>query len=266
MRLLLLGGTADGRKLAAKLHQQGVHIVYSVAGLVRQPALDCDVISGGFSQFGGLSVYIKQQGITAILDVTHPYAQQMSSTAQTVAAELNIPYWRFHRPAWKATHHDTWFDYADNTDLIAQLKHFITDFPVHSKVIFFFSIGQIEPHLLSLLEQYIAYCDTKKITPKFLVRTAVPPKVALLTDMLWLKAIGPFALEDELNLLKNYAVDAVISKNSGGAATQAKLFAASKLNIPVFMQKRPALIQADRQFEDAETCLGFILNQANLSS
>ncbi|MGK0500596.1 MAG: precorrin-6A/cobalt-precorrin-6A reductase, partial [Oceanicoccus sp.] len=108
MNLLILGGTADGRKLATSLHQQGVSVIYSVAGLVRMPDVDCQVVSGGFSQFGGLISYIKQQSITAILDVTHPYAQIMSATAVDVAKACDIPCWRFHRAAWQPEAGDNW--------------------------------------------------------------------------------------------------------------------------------------------------------------
>ena len=88
MRLLILGGTADGRQLAEILHRQGVPLIYSVAGLVRTPKVACEVVSGGFSQFGGLVEYSQQQGITAILDVTHPYAAKMSATAVSAAKRV----------------------------------------------------------------------------------------------------------------------------------------------------------------------------------
>ena len=43
MKLLLLGGTADARKLCALLHSQypDAELVYSVAGLVRIPQVPC---------------------------------------------------------------------------------------------------------------------------------------------------------------------------------------------------------------------------------
>ena len=62
-KILILGGTADGRHLAAALHKSGCAVIYSVAGLVRQPELECAVISGGFTKFGGLSAYIEKEHI-----------------------------------------------------------------------------------------------------------------------------------------------------------------------------------------------------------
>ena len=108
MCLLVLGGTADGRRLAEFFHQQGLPVIYSVAGLVRAPAVSCEVVSGGFTPLGGLLSYIKQKGVTAILDATHPYAQTMSTTAVETAKACGIPCWRFHRRAWQAQPGDHW--------------------------------------------------------------------------------------------------------------------------------------------------------------
>ena len=113
MSLLILGGTADARRLTEKLHQQGMALVYSVAGLVRTPDVSCEIISGGFTQFGGLAEYLRlrskdRKPISAILDVTHPYANKMSGNAVLAAKEMAIPCWRFQRPAWEMQEGDHW--------------------------------------------------------------------------------------------------------------------------------------------------------------
>ena len=53
-------------------------------------------------------------------------------------------------------------------------------------------------------------------------------------------ARGPFELEDELNLLRDERIDVVVTKNSGGDATYAKVEAARLLGLPVIMVARPA--------------------------
>jgi precorrin-6A/cobalt-precorrin-6A reductase len=57
-------------------------------------------------------------------------------------------------------------------------------------------------------------------------------------------ARGPFRLVDELALLKQHAIDIVVTKNSGGEATYAKLAAARALGLPVVMVRRPMLPEA----------------------
>jgi precorrin-6A/cobalt-precorrin-6A reductase len=259
MKILLLGGTADGRKLASKLHQlKPVEVIYSVAGLVRLPQLDCQVISGGFSQLGGLDHYLKQQQISAILDVTHPYARQMSNKAAMSATLADIPYWRFHRPAWQPTAADTWLPFAQTE----QLPQLLTSY---QRV--FFTIGQLTEDLVKQFELSRQQAESLQQAESFqpeqshrhLVRTAAPSKVTLAESMLWLKGIGPFKLAEERALMTQYNIEVLVCKNSGGSSTYAKLEAARQLNIPVLMQTRPELPTADKIFMDADAVQQHIL-------
>ncbi|MGO3344701.1 MAG: precorrin-6A/cobalt-precorrin-6A reductase [Marinomonas sp.] len=239
MKLLLLGGTADGRRMADSLHQAGIRVIYSLAGLVRVPKVDCELVVGGFSQFGGLTAYIRANQISMILDVTHPYAQTMSSNAVVAAREVGIPCWRFQRPAWQAKEDDRWEYYKSDADLVAGLANFKTPL---------LSAGQIP---LSLLRMIL---DNGSIS-SVVWRTAVAAKFPLPDRVEWIKAIGPFSLEEERRLLISHRIDVVVSKNSGGSATYAKLQAARELGIPVLLHKRPILPTADKEFSQTDTCL-----------
>ncbi|WP_137169304.1 precorrin-6A/cobalt-precorrin-6A reductase [Marinomonas sp. FW-1] len=239
MKVLLLGGTADARRLADSLHKENVSVIYSLAGLVRVPKVDCQLVVGGFTQFGGLAQYLKDNHINAILDVTHPYAQTMSSKAVTAAKEVGIPCWRFHRPAWQKKEGDLWQEYQDEADLLARLDGFRVPL---------LSAGQMSE---ALLERILHLPSVERIV----WRTAVEPKFALPDRVRWIKAIGPFALEDERQLLIDQGIDVIVSKNSGGGATYSKLEAARELFIPVLLHARPILPDAEREFSDTEECL-----------
>ena len=54
----------------------------------------------------------------------------------------------------------------------------------------------------------------------------------------YLLARGPFAVEDEVCLLRQHLIDVIVSKNSGGEATYAKIAAARALGLPVVMVDR----------------------------
>ncbi|RCX08776.1 precorrin-6A/cobalt-precorrin-6A reductase [Marinomonas foliarum] len=239
MKVLLLGGTADARRLADSLHKESVRVIYSLAGLVRVPKVDCQLVVGGFTQFGGLAQYLKDNNIGAILDVTHPYAQTMSSKAVTATKYVGIPCWRFHRPAWQQEEADDWIYYQDETDLLAQLDGFRVPL---------LSAGQMSE---ALLERILQLPNIERIV----WRTAVEPKFDLPDKIDWIKAIGPFALEDERQLLMDHGIDVIVSKNSGGSATYSKLEAARELSIPVLLHARPLLPEAEREFSDTEECL-----------
>ena len=77
-----------------------------MAGLVRKPELDCELIGGGFRQFGGLDAFITSRHIDAVLDATHPFAATMNHTAVTVCDNLGLPCWCFRQPTWQRQRDD----------------------------------------------------------------------------------------------------------------------------------------------------------------
>lgn len=258
MKLLLLGGTADARKVTRELEEQGLlqisgadkdglQLIYSIAGLVRTPQVPCEVISGGFSQYGGLQVYLEENGIDAILDVTHPFAKRMSNTAVAAARQCNIPCWRFHRPAWTKQAGDRWQLFDGWQELIPALS---------GKKSVLLTAGQLDQ---ALLDQLVEQAEDQ--SQQLILRTAAPPRAELPGSVLWIKAVGPFNEADELALMQQHQVDAVVSKNSGGAATEAKLAAARQLGIEVLMLQRPAFDAADQQFSTVIDCVDWLKQQ-----
>ena len=238
--LLLLGGTGEAVKLALGLHQQGVPVVYSIAGLVRHPDLPVPVIAGGFSQYGGLVGYIRQHRIAGILDATHPYAANISAAAVHAARQTQIPIWRYLRPPWQAEVGDNWQvcrDWSDVVTGLASAKHILL------------TTGQLTETQRSLLAA--SRCHDQQ----FLLRTAVRPAVTLPDWMQSIQHLGPFTIEAELDFLRQQRIDALVTKNSGGEATVAKLHAARELGIAVMMLERPILPAVDVQWERLELCI-----------
>ncbi|EPJ49984.1 MAG: hypothetical protein OFPI_21560 [Osedax symbiont Rs2] len=221
MKLLLLGGTADARKIAAPLIEAGIEGIYSVAGVVRQPKLDCAVISGGFSQIGGMYKYLVEQRVTAVLDATHPYAIRISESAQQHCQQLDIPCWRFAREPWVAHSGDNWLVVDSWDELITQCSNYRRPF---------LTTGQLSQSQLDQLAQN---------SQQLLYRTAAVPTAQLADNIQWLKAIGPFALADELAIMQSFKADLLVCKNAGGEATYAKLKAARALQVDVLMLARP---------------------------
>ncbi|MFK7701874.1 cobalt-precorrin-6A reductase [Pseudomonas caspiana] len=231
-RVLLLGGVTDALAIARTL---GPQHIYSLAGVGRVPTdLACEVRVGGYGGVDGLAQFIAERGIDLLIDATHPYAAQISHNAARAAEQANVPCWALRRPAWQAGPNDDWREVADWAELVQALKPFQRPL---------FTLGR-EPlqHLDEIPAHQIwtlrALENTLRDVPQH-ERCEV------------IGARGPFLLEDERALFRQRNIDVLISKNSGGDATEAKLEVARELKVPVVILKRPELPKVDREFGSA---------------
>ncbi|RVU84417.1 cobalt-precorrin-6A reductase [Leucothrix sargassi] len=244
MKVLILGGTSDAKAIALALHTQGLHVIYSIAGIVRQPDLPCDVISGGFTKRGGLTRYIRENNITALVNATHPFAQKMSLAAERSAQQTGVLFWRYQRPDWVATEKDDWHFFDDWGNLLKQLSPY-------ERV--FLSQGQLSESMLAALIMH------RKDAQHFLHRTAVIPSHRTPEWMAWVHGIGPFSLKNEQALLTEYDIQALVSKHSGGQLP-AKMIAAQQLQIPVFLLQRPTSSNKAVEVSDTQVLINTVLD------
>ena len=220
MRVLLLGGTAEARALADQLHPD-VDIISSLAGRVPDPALPVGTVRiGGFGGVDGLRTWLCGHDITAVIDATHPCAATITANAAAVCAELGLPNLVLHRPPW---------DPAD-----AILVRSDTE-----AAEFIAAKGYSRVFLTTGRSGVAAFSDSDAW---FLIRvvTAPDPEVLPPNHELVLSR-GPYHYDNEFELLRSKGIEALVTKNSGGALTQAKLDAARALDIDVIMIDRPAL-------------------------
>jgi precorrin-6A/cobalt-precorrin-6A reductase len=219
-RVLLLGGTAEGRALAARLHPQ-IDVISSLAGRVPDPALPVGAVRiGGFGGVDGLRNWLRGERIDAVVDATHPFAATITAHAAEACSDLGLPYLVVARPAW------------DPGDAIV--------------------VGS-DAHAAERVEQQ-RFCRIFLTTGRsgvsaftasaawFLIRVVTAPDPDLLPrHHQLLLSRGPYKYDDECELLRQHGIDALVTKNSGGEMTRAKLDAAAALNIPVVMVSRPPL-------------------------
>ena len=241
MRLLLLGGSSEGRLLAERLARAGHTVIYSTRTPVA-PIDGCRMLGGGFSGANkngieGLTDYARRNKTELILDATHPYAAQISEHARQAAKKIHIPYWRYQRRGWQASVWQ-WREWRDWPELLTLLS------PFHRP---FLSTGA------SALE----HIDRRPQHQHWIIRSILKhpssPGITCLT------ARGPFKYADELRLFQELRPDALICKNSGGTYTRAKLEAARTLGLPILVQRRPKLPKADRVFQNPETLVAALM-------
>nr|WP_231378453.1 cobalt-precorrin-6A reductase [Bordetella sp. FB-8] len=226
MRILLLGGTGDALKIARRL---GPRDVYSLAGLGKVPGdLACQVRVGGFGGAKGLAAYVQAQGIALVFDATHPYAAQISANAATAGASAGVPLWALRRQPWSPQPGDDWRIVDDWAAIRAALSAFARPL---------FTLGR-EP---------LAHLDEIAAHQFWTVRCLDDHPGHRRARVVG--ARGPFTYEAEQVFFEEGRFDVLVSKNSGGQATEAKLDVARARGLPVIMTRRPALPVADRTFE-----------------
>ncbi len=220
MRVLLLGGTAEARALAKALHPQ-VDIVSSLAGRVPDPALPVGPVRiGGFGGVEGLRCWLRDESIDAVVDATHPFAATMTAHAAQVCEDMRIPHLVLARPAWDPAN-------AVVVDSDRQAAEAITR-RGYSRV--FLTTGR---------SGVTAFADSDAW---FLIRAVTAPDRSTLPRRhQLLLSRGPYRYDGELALLRDHRIDALVTKNSGGDMTRAKLDAAAALDVSVVMVARPAL-------------------------
>lgn len=220
MRVLLLGGTAEARALAARLHPE-VDVVSSLAGRVPDPALPVGAVRiGGFGGVDGLVQWLTEQRVDAVVDATHPFAATITAHAESACRRLSLPTVVLARPAWPNAHAIVVGSDTQAADVVA-MQGF-------SRV--FLTTGRSGTAAFSAVDAW------------FLIRavTAPEPHTLPLRHRLLLSR-GPYHYDDELRLMRDHGIDAVVTKNSGGDMTRAKLDAAEMLGVAVVMVDRPPL-------------------------
>jgi precorrin-6A/cobalt-precorrin-6A reductase len=220
MRLLLLGGTGEARALAARLHPH-VDIVSSLAGRVPDPALPVGPVRiGGFGGTAGLRDWLRDNTITAVVDATHPFAATITAHAAAACAELGVPHVVLCRPPWDA---------AGVPELDSEI----------SAAEYVAAKGYSRVFLTTGRSGVQAFRDSDAW---FLIRVVTPPDPDTLpTAHEVLLSRGPYGYADERDVLTRYGIEAVVTKNSGGAMTRAKIEAAQDLGVDVVMIRRPPL-------------------------
>jgi len=236
--VLVLGGTTEARELAAELAARSeVRVTTSLAGRVSRPgALEGDVRIGGFGGAEGLAEWLREHGVTAVVDATHPFASGITANAARAAAATGVPAVVLRRPGWCPGPGDRWHSAASLAEAAALL-------PALGRRVFL-TTGRLGlaafAHLAGL---------------HFLVRSVEAPEPPLPPDTEVLLARGPFTPDGEKTVLREHRIDVLVTKDSGGDATAAKLAAARDLGLPVVVVRRPPLPEGVTAVPDVASAL-----------
>ncbi len=218
-RVLVLGGTGEARRLATALVAEGADVVTSLAGRVADPVLPPgEVRVGGFGGAAGLAAWLDAHPVVAVVDATHPFAATITASAVEACAAVGRPLLRLQRPGWSEQPGDDW----RWVDTLPQAAEAVAGFGS-----VFLTTGR---QGLAAFAGLTGRCVVRSVD------TPAPPLPARTTVVL---ARGPFTVEEELALMRQHAVDVLVTKDSGSSMTAAKLAAARELGVPVVLVRRP---------------------------
>ncbi len=220
--VLVLGGTGEARRLAAALHgRPGLRVVSSLAGRVREPTLPVGQVRvGGFGGVDGLTDWLREHQVAAVVDATHPFAAAMTDAAVAATGRLGVPLLVLRRPGWTEGGGDDWHR-------VPTLAAAAEALPALGERVFL-TTGRTGLAAFAHLDQHW-----------FLVRSVDRPIPPIPSRMHLLLSRGPFTLDGERALFTGHRVEVLVTKDSGGEMTAAKLRAARELGVPVVVQSRP---------------------------
>ena len=246
MRVLLLGGTTEASQIGRALAAAGVKGVYSYAGRTATPvAQPLPTRIGGFGGIDGLAEYIRHQQITHLIDATHPFASQISRNAVEACAKTATPLIAYLRAPWLAEPGDDWRHVAT----VEQAAAALPDHPAR----IFLAIGRQHLQPFAARPQHF-----------YLLRLVDAPVTALpLPDAEIVLARGPFTVDGDLALLRDYRITHIVARNAGGEGARAKLDAARGLGLPVIMMDRPDLPER-KVAQSAEQMMHWLTHSACL--
>jgi precorrin-6A/cobalt-precorrin-6A reductase len=220
--ILILGGTGEARELAAALVAADTEVISSLAGRVRNPRLPHGPVRiGGFGGADGLAAFLRDKGITHLVDATHPFAATITANAARAAADVGVPRLVLRRPAWEAD--PSWESAAD----IREAAEGVARWPGERV---FLTTGRRDLDAFAADDSH-----------SYLVRTVDPPEGAAPPRMTLLLDRGPYTVESESALMREHQIGLLVTKNSGGPMTAAKLTASRDLGVQVIMVRRPPL-------------------------
>jgi len=216
--ILVLGGTAEGRELASR-----TSVLSSLAGRVSDPKLpEGRVRIGGFGGVDGLAGFLAQEGVTAVVDATHPFSTTISANAVAACARVGVPLLRLARPGWADLPQAARWHWVDSHEEAAELAATLGGTT-------FLSTGRQTLEVFARVLQNVV----ARVVEPAIEDATLPEGWLVILDR------GPYTLENERALFEEHSIDVLVTKDSGGDYTRPKLDAADELGIEVVVVRRP---------------------------
>ena len=228
MEVLLFGGTAEGRILAEWLADQGYAPTVCVAteyGAVLLPRRSGLTVHTGRMERQEMTALMQEKPFTCVVDATHPYAVAVTENIKAAASDAGVPYYRLIRR-------------SDGEDLCHKAEDMATAAMMLQKMPgnVLLTTGSKELHHFAvpgLVERcYPRVLPTMDSLERCLTLGFPPAHVICMQ--------GPFSRELNQAMLRQFHIQTLVTKNSGGyGGFREKADAAAACGCALLVVERP---------------------------
>lgn len=228
-RILLFGGTTEGRELAVELARRGWTVVVCVAtqtGAEQLPSDDArlDVRTGRLG--AEAMAALMDEGFYQVVDATHPYATAVSANVREAAGRAGIPYLRVLRPR---------IDYGDcpTAGSVEEACGMVSADGGNVLA----ATGNKEIAAYTVIEGYRERVFARVLPDPDSVESC--REVGLPDDHI-IAAQGPFSVQENREIIDGHAIRFMITKESGAlGGFPEKLQAARETGCTLIIVRRP---------------------------
>ncbi|MEK8132350.1 precorrin-6A reductase [Paenibacillus filicis] len=233
--ILVMAGTSDARELAVQISQAGFELLTTVvtdtaAKSLAEVGLPVQV---GRLPEPALVSLIQERGVQAVVDATHPFAEEASRNAMAAAQAAGVPYIRYEREHGKYAAHPK-LTFVDDYEQAAELA-------AEKRGVVFLATGSKTLHVFA--EKLIGLPDTTLVARMLPRKDNMEKCEQLGVEQKYIVAMqGPFSKEMNQAFYRHYGVTVLVTKESGQVgAVEEKLSAALELDIDTIVIGRPQL-------------------------
>jgi precorrin-6A/cobalt-precorrin-6A reductase len=260
MKVMVMAGTSDAIRIIGNLADH--HDIEVIATTTTKYGGDLAISAGADEIIVGrlgsqeIADLLEVNKIDLIVDATHPHASEATLNAIKSTHKSGIKYIRFERPSITIPKNKGVFEVSSFEEAAKKATSIIKS-DLNGKIMHLAGVSTLQ-HMI------------KEIHPKLIVVRVLPmvfsvkkcielgiPRVNIIAMQ------GTFSKEFNIALMKEYAIELVITKESGEiGGSPFKIEAAMSLKIPIIIVKRPKILELENEiiFKDVDDLVDNILN------
>ncbi|MCM1226357.1 MAG: precorrin-6A reductase [Clostridium sp.] len=229
-KILIFGGTSEGRLLAQFCAENHIHAYVSVtteygARLIGKS--EFIRILTGKMDFTAISEFVRSHEIETVIDATHPYAEEATKNIKKACDLLSAKYYRIIRKPEKAVENAKYFD------------------TIHDMVSY---LNTTEGNILITTgsKNLKEFCGIKNYPNRCIARILPLPEIIEQCDEIGfaknniIAEKGPFTVKQNERHIRKFNIRFLVTKDSGSAGCFIeKVEAAQKNNAEILILKRP---------------------------